>query len=337
VAFPYIFESNFEGGTNAEWTTGENDPDGILDFPNYRELARYGHEPYSGAYCMRILSPGATPANAIVNAPDCDILDTVTNYFRFNVFFDKDFTCTATDVCSLLELQGAGNAETVACGFQITITTDVILLGIGAAATGAVPGTFDPVPIRRGVWYTVELCVNIETNNTGTVDMYVTPHGGRTGAAAGASVGPITNIEVTHAIFGLNDQLATTGGYILLDNFVQDNARLYKPNRYPEEVVLTKTAHAFVGSGQIETLTLVDPTAAGTVMVYDSDCAETVDLVATVSSVAAGETVTRATPINVSRGAYCVLAGQGDPRALAKLKFAPHTAAAVRDAGMTPR
>ena len=337
MAFPYIFESNFEGGTNAEWTGGENDPDGILDFPNFRTLAAYGLEPYSGAYCARILSPGATPQNATVEAPECNIADTVTNYFRFNVLFDKGFTCTATDVCSLVELAGALNAVTVACGFQITITTDVILLGIGAAAAGAVPGTFAPTPIERGVWYTVELCVNIETDASGTVDMYVTKDGERATPTANAAVDTITNIAVTHATFGLNDQLATTGGYILLDNFVQDNARLYKPNRYPEEVVLTKTAHAFVGSGQIETLTLVDPTAAGTVMVYDSDRAETVDLVATVSSVAAGETVTRATPINVSRGAYCVLAGQGDPRALAKLKFAPHAAGAVRDAGMTPR
>ncbi len=118
---------------------------------------------------------------------------------------------------------------------------------------------------------------------------------------------------------------------------MQDNARLYVPNRYPEEVSLTKTGHAFVGQGQIEEITLLPGSAAGSIHVYDSDAAQTVDLVAAVLGPVASSSVTRVTPINVSRGAYCVLAGQGDPRALVKLKYAPHSAASVRDAGMRPR
>ena len=337
MSFPYIFESNFEGGTNAEWTTGETDTDAILDFPSYRTLAAYGHEPYSGAYCMRVLSPGATPADAFVSAPECNIADTVTNYFRFNVFFDKDFTATADDVCAILELQGAADAVTVAFGFQIIALTNVINFGVGGNNAGAVPDNFSAVPVERGKWHTITMCVNIETDASGVIDMYVTKDGGRQGVVAEASDATITNIAVTHAVFGLQDQLATTTGYILLDNFVQDNTQLFALKRYPEEVVLTKTGHAFVGSGQIETITLHPGSAAGDIEVYDSDSADAVDLVANVASPVANQTVTKVTPTNVSRGAYCVLTGQGNPRAIAKLKFAPHAAGAVRDAGMTPR
>lgn len=336
MAFPYIFESNFEGGTNAEWTTGETDTGTILDFPSFRTLAAHGMEPYSGAYCMRILSPG-TPADAYVSAPECNIADGVTSYFRFNIFFAPDFACTATDVCPILELQGAANAATVAFGFRIAITTNLINFGVGGANTGAVPDNLSAEPVERGVWYTIELCVYIDTGGGGTVGMYVSRRGGVSSDTVEAEAETITNIAVTHAVFGLHDPLATTTGYILLDNFVQDNARLYNPNRYPEVVPLTKTAHAFVGPGQIEELVLLPGSAAGVVSVYDSDCAETVDLVATVSAAVANETVTRVTPINVSRGAYCVLTGQGDPRALAKLKYASHSAGSVRDVGSKPR
>lgn len=336
MGFPYIFESNFEGGTAAEWTTGETDTDGILDFPHYRTLAAYGLEPYSGAYCMRIVAPGATPADAYVSAPECNIADTATNYFRFNLLFSKDFTCTATDAAvALLELQGAGNNETVAFGFSITITTDVILLGIGAAANNAVPGTFSTEPIERGVWYTVELAVNIETDASGTVDMYVSRKGGPGAVTAEAAIDTITNIAVTHAVLGIQDQLATTSGTILIDNFVQDEARLYHHERYPETMCLTKTGHAFVGPGKIDALTLLPGSAAGSVLVYDSDAVSTANLVAELSTVA-NETATRVSPINVARGAYCVFTGQGEPRAYVKIGYASHSAAAVRDVGMRP-
>lgn len=337
MAFPYIFESNFEAGTNAEWTTGETDTDGILDFPSYRTLAAHGLEPHSGAYCMRIVAPGATPADAYVSAPECNIADTVTSYFRFNILFSKDFTCTATDASvSILELQGAANAVTASFGFRITVTTDVINLGIGSTNAAAVPATFSAEPVVRGVWYTVELCVNIETDASGTMDMYVTPDGGVQAVTAEAGITTATNIAVTHAVLGIQDQLATTSGTILIDNFVQDNARLYHHIRYPQTRVLTKTGHAFVGAGKIDTLTVLPGSAAGAVQVYDSDAASTANLVAEVSAAVANETVTRVSPVHVSRGAYCVLSGQGDPRALVKIGHAPHSAGAVRDAGMTP-
>lgn len=333
MGFPYVFESNFEQGTSAEWSTGETDTDSILDFPSYKILAGRGMEPYSGAYCMRIISPGGAPADAFVSAPECNIADTETFWFRLNVLFANDFTTTVTDTCALLELQGAGNNETVAFGFKVTQTTDVINLGIGGAANNAVPGTFSVIPVQRGVWYTVELKVVIQTGGTGTIDMYVTRDGGKQAIVAEASVTTLTNIAVTHAVLGLQDQLATTSGTILIDNFAQDDAQLFRNTRYPETRLLTKSAHAFVGPGKIDSLTLLSGAAANnTCKVYDSDLADEVDLVAEMSNSIAVETVERGESISVQKGAYVVLSGT-QPRALVKIGYAPYAAGAVRDLG----
>jgi hypothetical protein len=334
MAFPYLFESTFEGGTNGEWDS-QTDTDSILDFPSYKTLAGRGLEPFSGAYCMRIVSPGATPADAVVTEGDCNIADTVTRWFRFNLLIDSNFDATADDTVALLELQGAANAETVAFGFRYVALTDVINLGVGGDNTGAVPDNFSSNDFEKGKWHTIELKVVIQTDASGTIDLYVTPDGGVQATGAEASDSSLTNIAVTHAVLGLQDQLATTSGTILIDNFVMsaDTTQLYHTVRYPETPLLTKTGHAFVGPGKIETLTLLSGGGADNIVqVYDSDAASTANLVAEVSNSIASETVTRVTPIEVTRGAYCVLSGT-QPRALVKLAHAPHSAGAVRSLG----
>ncbi|KPK68182.1 hypothetical protein AMJ82_08960, partial [candidate division TA06 bacterium SM23_40] len=226
MAFPYIFESNFEPGSNAEWDS-ETDTDNALDFPSYKTLARQGLEPFSGAHCMR-LRAGLGTNDATVTEGDIDIADTVTRYFRFNILFADDFRCTATDASvSLLELQGAANAITASFGFKITVSTDIINLGIGSANAAAVPATFSTQAVERGVWYTVELAVDIQTGGTGTLDMYVTRWGSTAATGAEAALATKTNIAVTHGVLGLQDHLATTIGTILIDNFVMDDARIY--------------------------------------------------------------------------------------------------------------
>ena len=334
MAFPYIFESNFEPGSNAEWDS-ETDTDNALDFPSYKTLARQGLEPFSGAHCMR-LRAGLGTNDATVTEGDIDIADTVTRYFRFNILFADDFRCTATDASvSLLELQGAANAITASFGFKITVSTDVINLGIGSANAAAVPATFSTQAVERGVWYTVELAVDIQTGGTGTLDMYVTRWGSTAATGAEAALATKTNIAVTHGVLGLQDHLATTIGTILIDNFVMDDARIYPQSaRYPETPLLTKTAHAFVGPGKIDELTLLAGGAADNVCkVYDTDIASTTaSLVAELSNSIAAETVSRITPIEVQHGAYCVLSGT-NPRALVKIAHAPYSAGAVRSLG----
>jgi hypothetical protein len=338
VTYPYVFEESFELGTDGGFDS-ETDTDSILDFPNYKTLAALGLEPFSGAYCLRVISPGATPADAFVTEGDCNIADTVTNWFRFNLLIDTEFDATANDTVALLELQGAGNNETVAFGFRYVAATDVINLGVGGAANNAVPDNFSSNDFEKGRWHTIELKVNIETNGTGTIDLYVTPDGGVQATSPEASDSSLTNIAVTHAVLGLQDQLATTSGTILIDNFIHDDTQLFHQMRYPETRLLTKSTatcdgsfHAFVGSGKIDTLTLLGGSDAATLKVYDSDAAGTADLVAGLSTTAATETSNHIDSIHVFRGAYCVLTGTA-ARALVKIAHAPHSAGAVRDLG----
>jgi hypothetical protein len=343
LAFPYIFEESFEKGTKGAFNS-ETDTDSILDYPSYKTLAAHGWEPYSGAYCMRVVSPGATPADAFVTEADCNIADTETSWFRFNLFIPSSFDATANDTVALLELQGAADAETVAFGFRYVAATDVINLGIGGANDNAVPDTFSTNNFERDKWHTIELKVVIQTNGTGTVDMYVTPDGGVQATGAEASAATITNIAVTHAVLGLQDQDATTTGCILIDNFVQGaigGGQLFHQVRYPETRLLTRSTatcdgafHVFVGPGKIDTLTLLSGGAADNIVrVYDSDAASTADLVAEISNSIAAETVTRVTPIEVRKGAYCVLSGTAEVRALVKIAYAHYSAGAVRILG----
>lgn len=331
MAYPWIFEEDFELGTKGDFDT-ETDTDGALDFPSYRTLAGYGMEPYSGAYCLRLISGIGTNAATLTEA-DINIADTVTRWFRFNLMFSKDFACTATDVVHLLELTGAASAVTVAFGFRITITTNVINLAIGGANTGAVPDNFSSIPIERGLWYSVEIKANIQTGGTGTLDVIVTKDGKSQTTTSEVAVTTLTNIAVTDGLLGLQNHLTTTTGTILIDNFVMDDAQIFRNRRYPETRLLTKTGHAFVGPGKIDSLTLLSGAAAdNTCKVYDSDEASSVDLVAEMSNSIAAETVGPHESVSVQNGAYVVLSGT-QPRALVKIGYAPYSAGSVRDIG----
>jgi hypothetical protein len=317
VAYPYIFHSNFESGSNAEWDS-EQDDNGILDFPHYSTLAAlpYNATPFSGAYCARIVCAGTSDATLIET--DCVIADTATSYFHFNVFFSSEFGATDTDIFPLLELQGAANAVTVSIGAQAT-DAGVVTIGAGAKPAAAVPASFSTVTLDRDVWYTVEAKVNIETNGTGTTDLYITKEGDPAQITADVAITSSTHIAVARAVFGTQDTLATTTGTILLDNFIQDNARVYPIiNRWGRNRLIEKSSHVLVGNGLLETVTLLAGGAADNILrVFDTDEANTNDVNSVACALrngAAGETVTAVNQVQVTRGAYVHLAGT-QPRA----------------------
>jgi hypothetical protein len=292
LAYPYVFEANFEAGTNAEWTS-ETDTGSQLDFPSFREIARYPWvtcAPYFGAYVMRLALTGGT-ADAFVTSSTIGITNGVTNWFRMQLYFGADFTASADDTFAIMELQGAASAVTVSFGGKITASTGDIQLGIGAAASAAVPATFMTAAIQRGRWYTVELKVVIQTGGTGTVDMYVTRDGDPQQVAAQASISGKTNIVVTAGVLGIQDQLATTTGTILVGQFVQDDLQLYVLPRYKNRVTITKSRAVFVGPGSIADAALLTTTASDTLRLWDTDSADTtLDNGAAVELVAGAQT-----------------------------------------------
>lgn len=274
MAFPWLIAENFELGTKGSFDT-ETDTVSQLDVVGYKELSRYpwpGCAPFSGAYAARVQLTGGT-ADAYYTETSVDIADAGTAYFRFALYFSPTFTATADDVFSILELWGAASAITGSVGVQITASTGVIQLGIGSAASAAVPATFAAVPIQRDTWYTVELKFVCQTNGTGSANLYITRAGDPAQLTADASLSSKTNIVVTDGVIGCQDHLATTTGVILIDDFVMDDTRVYPANRYPNDPVMTASGHAFVGPGWISGAAILSGTSP-VMTLFDTDTAD---------------------------------------------------------------
>lgn len=345
MAFPFIFESNFDTPypTNDGWDS-ETDTAAQLDIASYKELSRFPWPtcaPYRPPYCLRLQLTGGT-ADAFLTEGDLNISLDGEAYTRFMVWFSPDFTGTADDTVHLFELQGSANAIQVAFGFRIVASTNVINLGIGNIA----PTAFGDA-IERGVWYTVELHVVLDdgASDDGTVDIYVTRDGDQASASVyAAQVGTLDQIAVTHGVLGVQNQLATTTGTILIDQFVMDDARIYPlTKRFPEEVLLTKSGHAFVGPGEIENVSLFSGAGTDCVLsLFDTDKADVNDATnigVELKNTANNEIVDPAgVPVeDFSRGCYVALSGT-TPRALVKIRHvdAFGSVAQLRRAGRRP-
>ena len=339
MSFPWIFHANFEAGDNSEWDS-ESDTDGVLDFPSYRELARFPfahHAPFSGAYCMRVALAGGSNDATLAEA-DINIADTATSHFSFDMLIASDFTGTANDTIPILELLGTGPATVVALGIIYTTATDVITLGCGSATTGATPSTAGTLQLKRNTWYTIEMTANIETNSTGTIDVFITKAGDDANLTADIALTSQDHIAVEDGLFGVQDQETTTTGTILFDNFIQDDARIFAKQRYPLVKLLTKTEHVFVGPGWIEDIRLLSSANTNNALtVFDTDEAYTSDasnIVAEIKNTINSETVPLHDRVYVRKGAYVQLAGT-QPRATLRVGIVPtYNDAAVRNLGL---
>lgn len=315
MAFPYIFEANFEGGTNAEFDS-ESDTGSRLDFPHYTTLAQIPGmpAPYRGAYCMRIVM-GDTNDHTLIEG-DIDIADTVTRYSRFMLYVGTDVAATADDTFNIYEVQGTANAVENAVGLRITASTDVVEIGVGNTA----PTVFSVIP--KGKWLSVELISVIQTGGTGTATLQV--DGGQV-----AQVTTLTNTAVLRGVLGTQDTLSTTTGTLLFDQFAFDDTQLYPiTQRFTETVFVTKSGHLFVGAGRVENASLLAGAATdGVLSIYDTDTANTNDvhnLKLELKNVTNSDIVDPAgVPIDLYRGCYVTLAGT-TPRAMVKISPRHH-------------
>lgn len=296
MAFPYLFESNWAAGTNAEWDS-EADTGSLLDFPHYSELSVIpGMEvPYHGdAFCMRIRM-GDTNDHTLIEG-DIDIADTVTRYSSFMLYIHTNVAATADDTWNIYEVQGTANAVENAIGFRCTAASQLLEIGVGQTA----PTVF--YPINRGKWYHIELVSVIQTGGTGTATLWVD-------GAAVATVDTLTNTPVLRGVLGTQNTLATTTGTLLFSQFRFDDGQLYPPReRFPDTMRLTKTRNAFVGPGWIEMASLLSEN--GTMDVYDTDTANINDLQSKkIELTTSGNFISHDLPVFFQRGCYVVLAG----------------------------
>lgn len=311
MAFPWIFHANLESGDNSEWDS-ESDTDSILDFPHYSELAQVPDStstPFSGAYCARIVPAGGTN-DATLTEADINIANTVTSHFHFNLWFSTNFDATSDDTFVLLELQETGSSPVVSLGARYVASTDVINIGVGSAASSAVPSSFASLDMLRNTWYTIEMSVTIQTGGSGTVDVFITKANDAGQTTADIALTSQTHAVITDGIFGLQDHLSTTTGTILLDNFIQDDARVFPTARYELHPIFTKSGHAFVGPGHVDVAGLLTDEANNIMRLWDTD---TADVNATQSFVIELDinaiSTTFSGPIKFQNGCYVELSG----------------------------
>lgn len=275
MAFPWIFEANFESADNSEWDS-ETDTGSQLDFPRYFELARFPWTtaaPHTGSACMRAVLSGGTD-DAFVLEGDIDIAADTTRHAKFDIWFSPDFTATADDTINVFELQASGSVIEATFGFRIVASSGDINFGIGETA----PTSFGSLAIDRGRWYTIEVQAHLDDggSNDGTVDLFVTREGDVASTAVHATqVGSLDQGAVIQGVLGIQGHLATTTGTILFDGFRFDDERVFPERRFKRDPVLTKSGHAFIGAGSIDGAALLTTGGSNVMKLYDSDVSNT--------------------------------------------------------------
>jgi hypothetical protein len=309
MAFPFIFESNFETGLVTEWDSETTDTLGRLNVRHYTYLARYQVSnvgpiaPWRGAYCLEIDMGGETDAHQLIEG-DLNIADTATAFARFYLFIGKDFTGTGDDIFNIFEQNSAAAVER-AVSLRITAATNAVDIGVGKVA-GTV---WSAQPLTRGKWLCVELESTFQAGGTGTGKVYLD-------GALVAEIDTLTDIAGTTGSLGTKNAASTTSGHLFFDGFVADDLRIgCQVDRYPDVVWVTKTAHICVGDSELLNVTLMQGAGTDNVLsIFDTDRAYIGDegnKVAKLYNLTASEPPIDLAdvPVTVKRGAYVVLSG----------------------------
>lgn len=338
MAFPFIFEENFELGTRGDFDS-ESDTGSLMDFPHYSDLARIpGMEvPFRGAYCMRWTATAGDTNDHTVTDGAMDIADTATAWLRFYLFIGKDFAATSDDIFNIFEWQQAGGTVEAVISLQITASTNAVDIGI-ADGTEVSSGF---TSISKGVWHAIEarFTVDVTPGTDGILTLLVDASQVQnvTGHNQAAAVGA--------GVLGPQNMLSTTTGTLLFDQFIFDDAQIFPiARRFPETLTLFKTGHVFVGPGRIDNLTLIsgDTTVDNTVELWDTDTADTNDassMKVGLAHTAASEIVDPAgMPVEITRGAYVVITGTVEdfgPRAIVQIgQASAYSAGRIKDYGI---
>ena len=321
MAFPYIFEENFESGGVGLFDV-ETDTEARLDFPHYSELARTPGVPmpWRGAYLARVaLANDGTPADAYLQETgSLDLSAEAEIYLRIRFYVSDDIVMANTNEFAIFQLWSS--TSTVEGGAYINFTTaNGLRIGIGETSASSF------ADLTTGVWHDLELYFVIDDGGSddGTIDAWLD----------GVALTQVTGLDqgaITSGVLGvLGQDSGTTTGFVYFDQIVADDARLYRQlDRFPREVVLTKSSHVFVGQGEIENVTLESGNGTDCVLtLYDTDVGNTNDFSnrrVLLRNTVAYEIVDPAgTPGLFQRGCYCQLEGT-TPAATVKIKWAPY-------------
>ena len=324
MAFPWLSETGFELGTRGHFDA-ETLASGKLDFVHYSRLCVIPGmpAPYRGAFCMR--------ADLSVSTTDChvqetgawDIAQSAEKYFRFMFWIggrgSQTLTMADTDAFSIFQLWSATSTVEATISIQNT-TASGVRLAVSELAdlSGA---TFAPISLNR--WHTIELFANWDTSsNDGTLDC--TLDGGSL-----TQITTLTQAAATSGVLGVLDQDAgTTAGICLFDDVIADDAQIFQPYmRYPQDLLMTISGHAFVGPGIIDNVSLLAGGGTNQVLtIFDTDRAIANNGTRTrleLKNVATNSDIIdpAGVPVHVWRGCFVEMTGS-DPRAMIKIRRA---------------
>lgn len=257
--------------------------------------------PFRGAYCMRVaLENDGSPADAYIQETGSfDLAADGTIWFRFCFYLSPNTVMANDDQFGILQLWSS--TSTVEGGVYIKYTTAAgFQVGIGeTAGTGL-------KPLTLGKWHVFEIGFNIDAGggNDGTIDAYLDN-------SAYTQITGLDQGAITSGVVGVMGQDAgTTAGTLLIDWVIADDARLGPIlDRWPYQVVLTRSGHLFVGPGTIDAAALLSTTAGESLTLFDSDNSESTDAQSFVLELSVGALQAAEGPISFSRGCYAVLAG----------------------------
>ena len=317
MAFPWDKEEGFEDGTAGIFDGTETDTGARLSFASYRDLAAKGRRvaPWRGAYCMEIDLAKST-AEATIIDPDFNVAAAATAFFDFMLYVSPDIVMANNDEFVIARmLDGATDEGSVLINF-----TTAAGLRIGISEPTATAGDAVYTSLLSG-WH--HICVKAVIDNadsSGEIDLFLDD-------TLVLSLDDLDQGDPTDLKLGVIGQDAgTTAGFLLFDDFREDSAQL-RPHaaRFPENLVLTKSGHAFVGPGKLTLAQLIAGAGTDCVMtIFDTDRADVDDengFVERVANVSNNETLASASNIAVTRGCYVQLAGT-NPRALLRIASA---------------
>jgi hypothetical protein len=257
MSFPFLYEANLEGGNLAEFSS-EVDTESKLSAAHYSWLAQHPARleiPYSGAYALYCdLSLGT--ADAYVQATTGVTLALAATAWYRLLFYAKGLVMADGDRFTILALQSVGDVDE----FAITLANvggTLRILGSETTATAIGAGT-RASDFVQDAWHTLEIGLVLDAGggNDGTATFYVD------GYPVGAALTSLNQAALTQLRLGaMNLDAGTTAGHLLFDSLV----------------MLTKTAHAYVGPGALESLTLIPGagTSDAVLTCYDTDEANT--------------------------------------------------------------
>jgi len=302
MAFPWLFSSGFERGTNGEWSS-ETDASSLLDFPHYTRLAPFKLAPYRGAYCMRFLPNAA--ADAFVVRTETIAL-AATWAVRVYVYADQ-LTLAASDRFSLVELQSAGDVVEAAMGIQAT-AGGVLQWWCGENAAA---GTIRAQNMgAQGVWTHLEMTGTLDSGvgNDGTLSFFVDD------GAVGAAITTLDQAAIAEIqVGGMGLDAGTTAGRILYDDVVVDELQIFRDR---ERFLFSKRTtfsddHPIVGPGKFSiAATGTGGTGNLVVTAYDSDGVDqNLEPLVVLRNTAANEFVPGHDIFEVRHGLYLTMTG----------------------------